>query len=497
MKEGILMDSQNTGHEQRQVRLNKLKVLQEKGINAYPQIYRPSATADSLSKTYCELPNDTQTEDVVQVAGRVRAVRNSGMFIDIYDSTGKVQIYTSKENSSAELLEMLDLIDIGDIIGVEGIVKRTKRGELSVSSTRMTMLAKALLPLPEKFHGLTDVDTKYRQRYLDMIMNPETTETLIKRSRIITAIRTLLLGQDMLEVETPILHVIKGGATAKPFTTHHNALDMDLFLRVAPELYLKRLIVGGLSGVFEIGRNFRNEGIDTRHNPEFTMMEVYRQYNDYTDMMTLVEQIFESASLAVNGTTDIEIDGKKISLKGPFPRRTMASLIQEYAGIDFLSIKTDEQARTVCRELGVPVKDDMDWGHCMAAVFEEKCEKHLVQPTHVIDHPKSISPLTKEHRDDSRLVERFETFANTWEMCNAYSELTNPIDQRNRFEDQVKARDSGDDEADMMDDDFVTALEHGMPPTGGLGVGLDRLVMILTGNVSIRDIIAFPTMRKK
>ncbi len=492
-----MTEIQNTGHEQRQVRLSKLQALEARGINAYPQIYRPTATSKSLAETYADLPSDTQTDDVVLVAGRIRAIRNSGMFIDVYDPSGKIQIYTSKEHGSAELLDMLSYLDIGDIIGVEGKVRRTKRGELSVSSEKITMLAKALLPLPEKFHGLTDTDTKYRQRYLDMIMNPETTTTLVKRSKIITTIRTLLLEQGLLEVETPILHVIKGGATAKPFITHHNALDMDLFLRVAPELHLKRLIVGGLEGVFEIGRNFRNEGIDTRHNPEFTMMEIYRQYNDYTDMMTLFEQMVEAAAMAVNGSTEVEIDGKKINLKGPYPRRTMADLVKEYAGIDFLSIQTDEEARQAAESVGVHVDENADWGHCMAAVFEEKCESHLIQPTHVIDHPKSISPLTKEHRSDSRLVERFETFMNTWEMCNAYTELTNPLDQRSRFEDQVKAREAGDDEADMMDDDFVTALEHGMPPTGGLGVGLDRLIMILTSNLSIRDIIAFPTMRKK
>lgn len=492
-----MAENTNTGHEQRQIRVAKLKTLEEKGINAYPHIYRPTATSESLSKAYKDLPNDTETEDVVKVAGRVKAIRNSGMFMDIYDSTGKIQIYTSKDNSPQSVKDLLDLIDIGDIIGIEGKVKRTKRGELSVSTMGITMLAKALLPLPEKFHGLTDTDTKYRQRYLDMIVNDETTKTLIKRSQIITAIRQLLLGQGLLEVETPLLHVIKGGATAKPFITHHNALDMDLFLRVAPELYLKRLIVGGMAGVFEIGRNFRNEGIDTRHNPEFTMMEVYRTYNDYTDMMTLVEQIFETAALAVNGTTDVEIDGKIIHLKGPYPRRSMADLVKEYTGVDFMDIQTDEEARTVAKDLGVAIDDQMDWGHCLAAVFEEKCEEHLVQPVHVIDHPKSISPLTKEHRDNPRLVERFETFMNTWEMCNAYSELTNPLDQRARFEEQVKAREAGDEEADMMDEDFVTALEHGMPPTGGLGVGLDRLVMILTSNLSIRDVIAFPTMRKK
>ncbi len=489
--------SENLGHEQRQVRLAKLKKLEEKGINAYPQIYRPSMTSVSLNEKYADLAPDTQTDDVVQVAGRIRAIRNSGMFMDLYDATGKIQIYTSKEHSAPALLEILDLLDIGDIIGIEGTVRRTKRGELSINTSNITVLSKSLLPLPEKFHGLTDVDTKYRQRYLDMIMNPTTTETLVKRSHIITAIRSYLLNQGLLEVETPILHVIKGGATAKPFITHHNALDMDLFLRVAPELYLKRLIVGGMPGVFEIGRNFRNEGIDTRHNPEFTMMEIYRPYNDYTDMMTLLENIVEQACLAAGGSTEVEFNGRKINLKGPYPRRSMADLVKEYTGVDFIAMTTDEQARAACAELGVAVEKDTDWGHCMAAVFEEKCEQHLIQPVHVIDHPKSMSPLTKEHRTDARLVERFETFVNTWEICNAYSELTNPLDQRERFEEQVRARDAGDDEADMMDEDFVTALEYGMPPTGGIGVGIDRLIMLITGNPSIRDIIAFPTMRKK
>lgn len=492
-----MADTQNLGHEQRQIRVSKLHALEEKGINAYPQIYRPTATALDLNKKYASLEKDTQTADVVKVAGRIRAIRNSGMFMDLYDATGKVQIYTSKEHSAPALLEILDLLDIGDIIGVEGTVRRTKRGELSINAAQITVLAKALLPLPEKYHGLTDTDTKYRQRYLDMIMNSETTTTLIKRSQIITAIRQYLLDQGLMEVETPLLHVIKGGATAKPFVTHHNALDMDLFLRVAPELYLKRLIVGGLPGVFEIGRNFRNEGIDTRHNPEFTMMEVYRQYNDYTDMMTLVEQLVEKAALAVNGTTEVEMEGHKIDLKGPWPRRSMADLVKEHTGVDFISIMTDEEARAAARQLNVAIADDADWGHALAAVFEDKCEQFLVQPIHVIDHPKSLSPLTKEHRHNPRLVERFESYINTWEICNAYSELTNPLDQRARFEEQVAAAAKGDEEADMMDEDFVTALEYGMPPTGGLGVGLDRLIMVLTGNTSIRDIIAFPTMRKK
>ncbi|MDY6407606.1 MAG: lysine--tRNA ligase [Pseudomonadota bacterium] len=492
------MDSaENIGHEQRQIRVEKLKKLSAAGINAYPHSYKPTVSSKTLAEKYADLAPDTQTEDVVKVAGRVRAIRNSGMFMDIYDSFGKIQIYTSKENSATDVLEMLDMVDIGDIVGIEGTIRRTKRGELSVNTTKITMLAKALLPLPEKFHGLTDTDTKYRHREVDMIMNPETIQTLVKRSKIVESIRQLLISKGCLEVDTPILQVIKGGATAKPFVTHHNTLDMDLFLRVAPELFLKRLIVGGMPGVFEFARNFRNEGMDTTHNPEFTGMEVYIPYNDYNDMMDLFEEIVRTACLTVNGTLEIEYDGKKFDLSKPFARRSMADLVKEYTGVDFMDIKTDEDARKAAENLHVEVDDKADWGHVLATVFEEKCEEYLVQPTHVIDHPKSMSPLTKEHRSDSRLVERFETFINCKEMCNAYSELTNPLDQRARFEEQVAAREAGDEEADMMDDDFVEALEHGLPPTGGLGIGLDRLVMFLTGNTSIRDVIAFPTMRKK
>ena len=492
-----MTDTQNTGHEQRQIRLDKMNKLTAKGINPYPHIYKPSMTAAGLGEKYADLPPDTQTEDVVMVAGRIRAIRNSGMFMDIYDATGKIQIYTSKEHSEPAVLEMLDMLDIGDVIGIKGTVRRTKRGELSVNTQEITMLAKALLPLPEKFHGLTDTDTKYRHREVDMIMNDETIQTLLKRSKIFESIRQLLISKGCLEVDTPILQVIKGGATAKPFVTHHNTLDMDLFLRVAPELFLKRLIVGGMPGVFEFARNFRNEGMDTTHNPEFTGMEVYIPYNDYNDMMDLFEEIVRTACLAVNGTLQIEYDGKTFDLSKPFARRSMADLVKEYTGVDFMAIQTDKDARQAVRDLHIEIDENADWGHCLAAVFEKKCESHLIQPTHVIDHPKSMSPLTKEHRLDSRLVERFETFINCKEMCNAYSELTNPLDQRARFEEQVAAREAGDEEADMMDDDFIEALEHGLPPTGGMGIGMDRLVMFLTGNTSIRDVIAFPTMRKK
>ncbi len=487
---------ENLGHEQRQIRLEKLKKLEDMGLNAYPHCYKPNATSKSLSEKYAELPPDTQTEDVVSVAGRVRAVRNSGMFIDIFDTTGKVQIYTSKEHSEQSVLDLLDLIDIGDVIGVTGTVRRTKRGELSVNTQEIKMLAKALLPLPEKFHGLTDIDTKYRHREVDMIMNPETIQTLIKRSQIIESIRQLLIKKGLVEVDTPILQTIKGGATAKPFITHHNSLDMELFLRVAPELFLKRLIVGGMPGVFEFARNFRNEGMDTTHNPEFTGFEVYIPYMDYNDMADLFEDIVRTACQAVNGTLNIEYDGKKFDLSKPFARVTMNEMIQKYAGVDFLAIQTDEEARKVAEDLGVHVDENDDWGHCMAAVFEEKCEAHLIQPTIVMDHPKSLNPLCKTHRSEPRLVEQFEPYINGTEMGNAYTELTNPLDQRERFEAQVKAREAGDEEADMMDDDFVEALEHGLPPTGGMGIGMDRLVMFLTGNTSIRDVLAFPTMRK-
>ena len=490
-------NQQNLGHEQRKIRVEKLRAMEQAHINPYPHIYKPTETSVSLNEKYAELPKDTQTDDVVRVAGRIRAIRNSGMFMDIYDATGKVQIYTSLEQSDESVKQILNWLDIGDMVGVQGTVRRTKRGELSVATQSLTMLAKALLPLPEKFHGLTDTDTKYRHREVDMIMNPETIETLMKRSRMVEAVRQLLLSKGCYEVETPVLQVIKGGATAKPFITHHNTLDMDLFLRVAPELFLKRLIVGGMPGVFEFSRNFRNEGMDTTHNPEFTGMEVYIPYMDYHDMMDLFEEITRAACLAVNGTLQIEYDGKQFDLSKPFARRSMADLVKEHTGVDFLSITSDAEARQAAKQLHVDVADDADWGHVMAAVFEEKCEQYLVQPTHVMDHPKSMSPLTKEHRSDSRLVERFETYINCKEMCNAYSELTNPLDQRARFEEQVAAREAGDEEADMMDDDFVEALEHGLPPTGGLGIGFGRLVMFLTNNTSIRDVIAFPTMRKK
>ncbi len=492
-----MTDFQNNVLDQRSIRLEKLKKLENLGINAYPHVYQPTDTSVDLNKKYAELPNDTQTDDVVKVAGRIKAIRNSGMFMDLYDDTGKVQIFCSLEHLPQNEKDILALMDVGDFLGVEGTVRRTKRGELSVSAQKLTVLAKSLLPLPEKFHGLQDQDIKYRRRYLDMIMNPESKSVLVKRSKIISSIRDFLNALGFLEVETPLLHPILGGANAKPFTTHHNALDMDLYLRIAPELYLKRLIIGGMPAVYEIGRNFRNEGIDTKHNPEFTMLELYWVYKDYNDMMSLLEKMVETTIMNVLGTTEVLFDGKKINFKGPWPRRPMLELVKEATGVDFHQFETNEQAVQAARDLQVDVPDNASWGHVIERVFEEKCEQNLIQPTHVIDHPKDISPLTKEHRADKRLVERFETFCNTWEISNAYTELTNPLDQRQRLEAQVKEREAGNEEAQMFDDEFVTALEYGMPPTGGLGVGIDRLVMLLTGSLSIRDVLAFPTMRNK
>ena len=481
----------------RSTRLEKLKKIEQLGLNAYPHIYQPDFTSKTLNEKYADLANEQQTDDKVKVAGRIKAIRNSGMFMDLYDETGKIQIFSSLENLPDSEKNILSLLDLGDIIGVEGTVRRTKRGELSVATQHLTVLAKSLQPLPEKFHGLTDTDTKYRQRYLDMISNSQTLDTLKKRSQIISAIREYLNNLGFLEVETPILHPILGGANAKPFITHHNTLDMDLYLRIAPELYLKRLLIGGMPAIYEIGRNFRNEGMDTRHNPEFTMMELYWTYKDYNDMMDLFEQIVQYAAMKVNGTTECEIDGVKIDVGGHWPRTSMLELVKEETGVDFDAIDNAADAVAKAKELGVFVDDNANWGTVVSTVFEEKCEHKLIQPIFVIDHPKDISPLTKTHRKNPRLVERFEPFINTWEVGNAYSELTNPIDQRERLEDQVKAREAGDEEANMMDEDFVTALEHGMPPTGGLGMGIDRIVMILTNSPSIRDVLAFPTMRKK
>ncbi len=482
----------------RQTRIQKLADLADKGVNPYPYKFDKTASAKELQEKYKDLPAGEETTDVYSVAGRVMAIRNTGMFIDLMDDTAKIQIFSHKENLPEEQLKILKLVDIGDIVGFTGTIRRTPRGELSIKSTDLKLLSKALLPLPEKHHGLTDVEIRYRQRYVDLIVNEDVRDTFRKRSLIIQKIREFLAKEGYLEVETPILQTMASGANARPFTTHHNALEMDLTLRIALELYLKRLIVGGVSErVYEIGKCFRNEGIDTRHNPEFTMIELYQAYADYNDMMTLTENMVAYVAQEVLGTTKIQYGEHEIDLTPPWDRKTMIGAIKDATGIDFLEIYSAKQAIETARRLHVPVEDNMNWGQVVDAVFEEKVEPGLIQPCHIIDYPREISPLAKVHRDNDRLTERFETRVNGWEIANAFSELTDPIDQRMRFEAQAKAKAEGDEEAMDIDEDFINALEYGMPPTGGMGMGIDRLVMLLTNSPSIRDVIAFPTMRNK
>ena len=482
----------------RQTRIQKLTDLADKGVNPYPYVFDKNADAADLQEKYKDLAAGEETEDVYSVAGRVMAIRNTGMFIDLMDASCKIQIFSHKENLSEDKLKILKLIDIGDIVGFTGTIRRTPRGELSIKSTDLKLLSKSLLPLPEKFHGLTDVETRYRQRYVDMIVNEDVRKTFRTRSLIIQKIREYLTKQGFLEVETPMLHPQAGGANARPFITHHNTLDMDMFLRIAPELYLKRLMVGGLSEkIFEINRSFRNEGIDIRHNPEFTMMELYQAYVDYNEMMVLTENLVSTVAQEVLGTMKIQYGENEIDLTPPWDRKTMLGAIKEYTGIDFSSCYALEDAKEKAQAMGINPEDCDNWGQVIDLIFEEKVEPHLIQPVHIIDYPRDISPLAKVHRDNERLTERFETRVNGWEIANAFSELTDPIDQRMRFEAQMQAKANGDEEAMPIDEDYICALEHGAPPMGGLGVGIDRLVMLLTNSPSIRDVIAFPTLKKK
>ena len=479
----------------RRVRLDKLETLRGMGIDPYPVSFSRSAEAAELDQRYSALAVGAETNDEVRVAGRIRAMRNNGMFIDLHDASGKIQIFSHKDHLAPDQLALLRLFDIGDLIGVEGRIRRTARGELTVNASTLTLLAKALRPLPEKYHGLADIELRYRQRYLDLIMNQESRETLRRRSRIIAEMRAHLLAHGYLEVETPMLHGIPGGATAKPFVTHHNALDLELYLRIAPELHLKRLVVGGLSDkVFEINRCFRNEGISPRHNPEFTTLELYEAYADYTDMMTLTEQIVAQAARAVTGGLQISYGGTAIDLTPPWPRRSMAELVLEHTGIDFLVLDEDGAQKALDQ---LHIEETENWGRALEEAFSLCVEDKLIQPTHVTGFPRDISPLAKADRKDPRLVERFETYVYGWEIANAFSELNDPLDQRARFEAQMLARAAGDEEAQPLDEDYVLALEYGLPPCGGLGIGIDRLVMLLTDSPSIRDVIAFPTLRPR
>lgn len=493
MSENSAQQSQSTG-DLLQVRRDKLAALQEQGCDPYEvTVYDRTAYAKEIIENF-----DENEEKTVSVAGRIRSKRGKGKvaFIDIHDRSGKIQVFAKIDDLGEDVYKGLLKWDIGDVIGVEGFVFRTRVGEISVHAKKVTLLSKSLLPLPEKYHGLKDTDLRYRQRYVDLIMNPEVKDTFIKRSIIIKTIREELDNRGYIEVETPILNTIPGGAAARPFITHHNTLDIDLYLRIAPELYLKRLIVGGLEKVYEIGRLFRNEGMDVKHNPEFTTIELYEAYTDYRGMMELTETLINKACLAVNGTDQIEYQGEQISLALPFKRVSMMDAVKEYTGVDFSEFIGDtEKAKEVAKELHLEVKATDTWGNILNTAFEEKVEENLVQPTFIYDYPVEVSPLTKRKKGVPEIVERFELFATRRELANAYSELNDPIDQRKRFEHQLMLRDSGDDEAQMLDEDFLTALEYGMAPTGGMGMGIDRLAMLLTDSASIRDVLLFPTMK--
>lgn len=491
--------NQNTeSTDYRQIRLNKLDQVKKLGINPYPSSFKVTSKSNDLIAKYESLEIGEKTEDIVSIAGRVMSNRNNGLFIDLQDESNKIQIFSHKDNLSDDQLELLKTLDLGDIIGVTGKIRRTPRGELTINANEITFLAKSLLTLPEKYHGLHDVEARYRQRYIDLIVNDRSREILRKRSIIISCFRNYLESEGYLEVETPMLHPIPGGAIAKPFVTHHNTLDMELYLRIAPELYLKRLIVGGLSDkIFEINRCFRNEGISTKHNPEFTSVEIYRAYVGFEEMINLTENIICNIVMKVNSSTEITYGDKVLNFSSPWKRESMSNLVLEKTGIDFMQIHTDEEAREAVKKLGIKIEKSFGWGKSLEAVFAEKVEEFLIEPTHVTYLPTEISPLAKVCSHDSRITERFETYINGWEIANGFSELNDPIDQRNRFMQQDVARDLGDDEAHRIDEDFITALEYAMPPTGGLGIGIDRLVMILTNSLSIREVIAFPTLRNK
>ena len=477
-----------------QVRINKLNELKAKGVDPFGQRFDRSHTSSQIIDDFEQLEGS-----IAKIAGRVMAIRGHGKasFVVIEDNDGQIQAYIKTDEVGEKAYEIFGLWDIGDIVGIEGEIFRTHRGQISIKAKTMTFLTKGLRPLPEKFHGLKDVELRYRQRYVDLIVNPEVKNAFIVRSKVIRAMRNWLDDDGFLEVETPVLHSIAGGAAARPFTTHHNTLDMDLFMRIALELHLKRLIVGGMERVYEIGRVFRNEGISIKHNPEFTMLELYQAYSDYDGMMELTENMLSAIVKDVLGVDTVEYQGEQICFKAPWRRITMFDAIKEYAGLDFNQITTDADARAAAKTLGLELDDNADRGNIINLVFEEKVEHHFVQPTFVIDYPIEISPLVKRKTDDPSLVYRFEGFVFGRELCNAYSELNDPLDQRERFERQMELKAMGDEEANDMDEDFLRALEYGMPPTGGLGIGIDRLVMFLTDAASIRDVILFPTLRSR
>lgn len=481
--------------DQVKVRRDKLAQLMQEGKNPYAQTkYDVTSNSKAIKENY-----DAMEGQTVRLAGRLMSKRGMGkvIFCDMQDFAGRIQLYVKFDEMGEESFSDFRKYDIGDIVGVEGDVFKTQRGEISVRLKNATLLSKSLLPLPEKFHGLTDVETRYRQRYVDLIVNPEVRRIFEIRSKFISHVRSFLDGRGYMEVETPVLNTISGGAAARPFITHHNTLDIDMYMRIATELHLKRLVVGGLERVYEIGRIFRNEGMDPKHNPEFTTVELYQAYTDFHGMMDLFEDLLSSAAKEILGTYHVQWLGNDIDLTPGWRRMTMAEAVKEYTGADFMAITSDEDAEALAASVGVVLGKEKEhtWGNFLYECFDQKVEEQLIQPTFITMHPVDVSPLAKRSTADPRLTERFELFICHSEMGNAFSELNDPIDQKARFQKQVELRDKGDEEAGMMDTDFITALEYALPPTGGLGIGIDRCVMLLTNSDSIREVILFPTMK--
>lgn len=481
-------------NEQVQNRIDKMHRIEEHGWRPFGHRFLWTHHSADVNEQFDTL---SENETEIKLAGRVMAIRGHGKtcFMDMQDKTGRIQLYVRKDVLGEESYALTKLMDIGDTVGVTGVAFRTHMGEVSIKVTGLEMLSKSLRPLPEKWHGLKDIETRYRQRYVDLIVNPEVRDTFVKRSQIIRSVREVLDSHDFLEVETPILNTIAGGAAARPFISYHNALDMQVYMRIAPELYLKRLIVGGMDRVYELGRVFRNEGIDNRHNPEFTSVEIYQAFADYRDMMDLTEEVVVKTAMKVLGTTKINYEGVEIELASPWKRMSMIEAVKEYSGKDFAGVTDLEEARAIAKELNVAVEPSFGIGKIINACFEEYVEDKLVQPTFITGHPKEISPLAKSNPDNPEITDRFEAYIYGREICNGFTELNDPIDQRERFMKQVEERANGDEEANMMDEDFVNALEYGLPPTGGLGIGIDRLVMFLTNSSTIRDVLFFPTMK--
>lgn len=487
-------ESEQSLSELLQIRHDKLKDLQGAGEDPFAVTkYKVTAYSEDIKQRFEECEGQT-----VSVAGRLRSKRGMGkaIFCDLQDRQGRIQLYIRVDELGEEPFAKVRKYDIGDIVGVEGEVFRTKRGEISIKTKHILLLSKSLRPLPEKFHGLTDVEIRYRQRYVDLIVNPEVRRTFEVRSKFISHIRRFLDARGYMEVETPVLNTISGGATARPFITHHNTLDLDMYLRIATELHLKRLVVGGLDRVYEIGRIFRNEGMDTKHNPEFSTVELYEAYADFNDMMDLFEDLLSTAAQDILGTYETTWQGECINLAPGWPRLTMAEAVKQYLGIDFMAISDDAEVVAAAKAKGIRMDGvEPTWGNALFECFDQRVEGQLIQPTFITMHPVDVSPLAKRSPEDARLTERFELFICRSEMGNAFSELNDPIDQKARFQKQVELRNGGNDEAGMMDEDYITALEYGLPPTGGLGIGIDRTVMMLTGSNSIREVILFPTMK--